>query len=434
MDVSRWLVACAPDVRDGLVDAIEKTLGDGVRAELDYFDSADGLRQRLKNEKDACVAVGALGTSDISDINLAAALVHDGNVRRVMVVREHVSGSFMSRARIAGVNLVAEVRPEGTFLYPVAGDVDECGNSECHEEEAEPAVGVVSPSVPVPPSRKQRTLEEGRAPVIVVASGRGGVGKTTFVALAGLQAQAWGMRVALVDFDLAQGNLRAQLGAGRNGVFTLDGEGLPDADRFVDEARNAEQGLSVLGPCERPEDTERLAPLAGELLDRLSREVDLVLVDTSNTVTDAVADAMQAADRLILVSDDMPGGLASLARVSGLAVRLGVARARIVRVVNRCDERQPPDLSVGRAEVGLEMARVYQVLEGGEDVSDLAAEGALREVPKECREFAASIATCLARLLGELGRLPDVGEAQEALEGTRRRRLLPFFRRQREAS
>lgn len=434
MSIKRWLVACAPDARGGLEDAIAKVTGENGQAELDFFDSAEDLRCHIKCEPDAFAAVGMLGPDDISDVNLAAALVNDGGVRQVMLVREHVSGSLMSRARQAGVNLVAEIRAEGTFLYPLQGAVDKNGNMPAFGEEAGSAATESMPPAPVPNIHGQRTLEAGKAPVVVVASGRGGVGKTTLVALAGLQAQAWGLRVALVDLDLAQGNLRAQLGEGRQGVLCLGGGQLPDVDELVAGTQGGEHGIRVFGPCERPEDADVVSPLVTRLLERLADEVDLVLVDTSNTVTDAVADAMQMADRLLLVSDDMPGGLASLARVSGLAVRLGVARARIVRVINRCDERQPPDLSLGRAEVGLEMARVHQLLEGGEDVADLAAEGAISEVPKECRDLASSVATCLARLLGELGRLPDNPEAQAALEGARRRRRLPFFRQRREAS
>ena len=433
MGTKRWLAACTPDAREGLTDAVSKALGTDDRLELDFFDSAESLRQQVRQEAGVPVAVGSLGPGDVSDVNLAAALVHDGGARQVMLVRNRVSGSFMSRARQAGVNLVAEVRAEGTFLYPLDG-LHGCGGNLSNSEEDGSAVDKQAPPTPVPLVRKQHTLEEGKAPVIVVASGRGGVGKTTLVALAGLQAHAWGMRVAFVDFDLAQGNLRAVLGEGRQGVLAADGAQLPDVEKLIAEAQCGEQGVLVLGPCERPEDADAVAPLAAGLLERLRSEVDLVLVDTSNTVTDAVADAMQAADRLLLVSDDVPGGLASLARLSGLAVRLGVARARIVRVINRCDEREPPDLSLGRAEVGLEMARVHQVLEGGEDVADLAAEGAIAEALKECRELSSSVATCLARLLGELGRLPDNADAQAALEGKRHRRFLPFFRRQREAS
>ena len=433
MGTTRWLAACAPEVREGLADAVSRASGESGQLELDFFDSAESLREQARQEPGVRVAVGTLGSDDVSDVNLAAALIHDGYVRQVMLVRERVSGSFMSRARQAGVYLVAEVRAEGTFLYPLMGSSDVGGGLSIREE-AGPAVSVAELPTPVPSQRKQHTLEEGRAPVVVVASGRGGVGKTTLVALAGLQARAWGMRVALVDLDLAQGNLRALIGEGRQGVLSVDGTQPPDVGTLIAEAQRGEQGMLVVGPCERPEDADVAAPIVRELLDRLTAEVDLVLVDTSNTVTDAVADAMQAADRLLLVSDDLPGGLASLARVSGLAVRLGVARARIVRIANRYDDREPTDLSLGRAEVGLEMARVHQVYEGGEDVAELAAEGALADVPKECRELGSSVATCLARLLGELGRLPDNPAAQKALEGKRERRLLPFFRRQREAS
>lgn len=457
MSIRRWLVACVDEMCESLREAVSQTCGKGEQIELDFFDSAVDLRRQLLREHDAYVAIGPLDDGDISDVNLAAAVVRDGGARCVMLVRRHVSGSFMSRARQAGASLVAEARHEGVFLYPIA-EVHVGGDpNDSYEEDRlmaqrslssavvptvsdEPIATNASAITDVPEVERteilptRRSLEEGRAPVVVVASGRGGVGKSTLVGLMGLVAKNWGMRVALVDLDLAQGNLRALLGAGRQGVIHVEGKRPSAVDELVEDAQSADQRMLLFGPCERPEDTDIASSLVRPLLDRIAQEVDVIIVDTSNTVTDAVADAMQMADRLVLLSDDMPGGLASLVRLSGLAVRLGVARARIVRVINHCDPRQPPNLQEGRAEIGLEMARIHQVMEGGIDVAELGAEGALADVMDECRELTASVATCLARLLGELGRLPDVPSAHEALEGTPKRRLLPFLHRQKEAS
>lgn len=438
MGVKRWLVACSRDARGELADAIAAYSGKNDQLSLEFFDSASELRRALQKALGASVAIGPLRSNDISDVNLAAALVRDGRAGTVMLARRRVSGSLMSRARQAGVSLVAEIRDEGTFLYSIASSTDMGGDPMSSVEKAGPASMASEPSAPVPAARKQRTLEEGRAPIVVVASGRGGVGKSTAAGLLALQAKDWGMRVALVDLDLAQGNIRSFLGEGRQGLLTAETAKRGEVEGLISEAlaqaQGPERGMLVVGPCEKPEDADVVAPIVGPLLDALSGEVDLVVVDTSNTVTDAMAEAMQAADRLLLVSDDMPGGLAPVARLSGLAVRLGVARARIVRVINRCDPRQPPDLNAGRAEVGLEMARVHQLMEGGIDVCELEAEGLLAEVPKACRELGASVATCLARLLGELGRLPDAPGAQEALEGGRKHKFLPFLRGKREAS
>ena len=438
MGIRRWLVACTRNLRGELADAIAAYCGKNDQLSLEFFDSASELRRGLAKLPGSSVAVGPLGPNDISDVNLAAALVRDGRAASVMLVRKRVSGSLMSRARQAGVSLVAEIRDEGTFLYSIPSTADMGGDCMSDVEKAGSASLPSEPSTPVPATRKQRTLEEGKAPIVVVASGRGGVGKSTVAGLLALQAKAWGMRVALVDLDLAQGNLRSYLGEGRQGLLTAEAAKRGDVTALVfdalAQAQAAEHGMAILGPCEKPEDADVVAPIVGSLLDTLSGEVDLVVVDSSNTVTDAMAEAMQAADRLLLVSDDMPGGLAPVARLSGLAVRLGVARARIVRVINRCDPRQPPDLNAGRAEVGLEMARVHQLMEGGIDVCELEAEGQLAEAPKACRDLGASAATCLARLLGELGRLPDAPAAQEALEGGRKHRFLPFLKSKREAS
>ena len=160
----------------------------------------------------------------------------------------------------------------------------------------------------------------------------------------------------------------------------------------------------------------------------------MLLVDTSATFTDAVAQAAQAADRLLLVSDGRPGSLSALARSSGLAVRLGVARTRIARVENRASPRARASLTAGRAEVGLEAARVYRVLEGGAEVAELLAAGQATELVGSGIAFAESVATVLAQLLAELGRLPSCNEAERAAQGPATRRWPAIFGHAREAS
>ena len=168
-------------------------------------------------------------------------------------------------------------------------------------------------------------------------------------------------------------------------------------------------------------------------MERVSREFELVVIDTSTTFTDAVAQAAQRADRLVIVTDAREGSLSSAARTSGLAVRLGVARTRIARIENRANPRSRPDLSAGRVEVGLETARVYRVFEGGRGVSELLAEGHAEELCETGYEFGDSLASVLAKLLAELGRLPDCEEAKCAYERTDEGRRLSLFSLRREA-
>jgi pilus assembly protein CpaE len=272
--------------------------------------------------------------------------------------------------------------------------------------------------------------------MLAFVSGRGGVGKTAIVATSALVAASWGMRVAVVDLDLAFGNLFGVLGmSGPADLSPLSGAapGAAQAEAIVRCGRKVCERVALWGPCEHAELAETVQPHAATLLSVLSSRYDLVLVDTSTTWGDAIAQAVQTCDRLVIVGDQRAGAVSSLARAGNLAVRLGVARTRIMRLMNRCDPRHRDEGFLARADVGLECARNLRVVDGGDEVAELLSAGLAQELSVlEC-DFTDSLSTALAQMLSELGCLPDDPRAARALEG-RRRLSRGLFGRGREAS
>ena len=130
-----------------------------------------------------------------------------------------------------------------------------------------------------------------------------------------------------------------------------------------------------------------------------------------------MAGAAQQADRLVIVSDERPGAIPALSRCGSLAVRLGVARTRIVRLMNACDPRRRDESFVARAAVGLECAREVRVLDGGLDLVELLGAGGMAELVASENPAALGAAHGLAALLKELGHLPDAEGARHALAG-----------------
>lgn len=390
-DACEWVGYC---IDEGIGD-LQRAAGTlGALDELSMAHDADELRRMVRDSE-----VGPLGvivgmTSDgVSDVNLAAAIAKDGRARVVALVRRDASGSLRSRARNAGIDLVID--PTG---------------EECRE------AGSPSALPSSPPSADPRSLLgplESRAPVIALCSGRGGAGKTTIVAGMACAAARWGMRVAAVDLDLSCGNLHSCFGV-RPVVdpTSLVGEWGSEGRALF----SASPGVSVTAPCGRPEMSELVMPQAASLVARAAEGAGLVLVDTSTTFTDAVAQAAQMCDRLVLVSDGAPGSMAALARMGGLAVRLGVARTRISRLENRASPHAKTDFSLLRAEVGLEAARVFRVFDGGAEVSELIAAGQVASLMGLTGPFSRSVSAVTAQLLLELGRLPDDEEARRLSE------------------
>ena len=411
----RWLALASDAERDELVRAIRSLDADADPA---FAHDAFDLRTRLlaDGSADTAAAVGFLG-GGVSDINLAAALVADGCAETVALVRREVSGSCRSRAARAGIPHVVE-----------AGGQKDNGDFQAAAH-ARPTAGGDTPAglVLARPILHARHLSESRAPVFVLCSGRGGVGKTTLSALMAAHASSWGMRVAAIDLDLACGNLAAAFGVGRMPDLGMLAEtGTSGDEELMAASVEVAERIRLWGPCARPEHADRAGALAAPIISLAAATSDIVIVDGATTPNDALAQAAQLADRLCIVSDGCPGELASVSRMGGLAVRLGVARTRIVRIENHADEREEQNFSFARAEVGLENARAFRVFEGGEDVVEMMAAGqvlALSELDLACVE---SAAFCIASELAELGRLPDNPAAKRASEPKRRRRWWPF--------
>lgn len=446
-----WLVVAEPS-RASALGAAVAGMGDSVTSEGNPWRARELLAGGLVGSG----VVVAEGVAGPDAVNVAAALVADGNAAEVVLAVGHASGSLRSRAKRAGISRVVEFgelaarggvagakgglgasslapAAEGPRRHAGASVATDCtdanGVADVAASLGERDVGCQRKCAGADPGIRHR---EG-VPVLCLVSGRGGVGKTSVCALWGHLASGWGLRVAALDLDLAFGNLHAVCGADRPGDLSLlAGEGGCAAGAIDSLGVAASERLTVWGPCASPERAELVQPLAERIACHLTQAHDLVLIDTTTNWGDAVAAAAQMADRLVVVSDGRPGGMPALARCGSLAVRLGVARTRIVRLVNGCDARGRDEARLMRAAQGFEFAREIRVLDGGGEATELLASGHAPELAASGDGFAESLATGLAQLLKELGKLPDNEGALKALEGKRRQR--GFLGRRREVT
>ena len=410
--------------------------------------SPEELRERFSEEEPGTVGaiVGHTGEG-VSAMNLAAAIAHDGVASEVVLVARGASGSLRSRARRAGVSQV--------FDATVAPSLEQSSHEEREDEPEEvesssertsgrlaelPQVEMIDEieeplELPMEAPHASTQLRPGSAaPILTVASGRGGVGKTTLVALMASAAARWGMNVAVVDLDLSCGNLYTCFGVTKGpDIVRIAPQGTPTPESMGRASVRCNDHIHLWGPCERPEEAELAMPHVATLLSYLSTRYDLVVADTSTTFTDGIAQAVQACDRLLVVHDERAGAVASAARVSSLAVRLGVARTRIVRVVNLGDPRVKPNAFEGRAEVGLETARMHRVIDGGIEAEDLLAAGKVDELASIDSDLMVCVSSLLAQTLAELGRLPDNEAARKASEVRGTKRRFALFGKHREA-
>lgn len=434
----RYYVCASATQRAGIMSALRARHPEAV---LLPVDDAWVLRKTLLAEMPGTSsAVIGSQCGGIEPINLASALVADGHAREVNLVAHHATGSLRSRARRSGIDNVLEEdeivstarverrrQAEGSVAEAPTRVVDSGDPLDLDEVEG---------MTPPPPARAARPapLPSHSSPILCFASGRGGVGKTAALATAAHILADWGLRVCVVDLDLSFGNAFSFFGLDGPADLSVLGDGRPcTAEACARCGRKVRDGLSLWGPCSRPELAETVAPITGELLAHVSDTCDVVLVDTSPDWGDETAAAAQMCDRLILVADERAGAVGSLARAGSLAVRLGVARTRIVRLMNRCDRRRRDEGFLARADMGLETAKSFRILDGGEEVAEILSSGHADELAHLEGDFTQSVAAFIAQMMSELGKLPSHADAAKALQGGKRKSW-SFLSFRREAS
>ena len=238
-----------------------------------------------------------------------------------------------------------------------------------------------APPPPMPPA--DAAAPQHRAPVICAISGSGGCGKSTIVATMAHTSSLLGLRAAVLDLDLMFGNLYDLLGV--------------DAPR--DMAALIEP--SAAGALTEPDivaTSMRVAP--GDVL---RRESDVVFIDTSVFWGDAVAAAVAASDRCLVVGDAAVSSATSASRVIELASRVGVPRTRMSAVFNRFGARGADEDVAMRFEIACALSSKIRIADGGQDLAALMAFGRADEAVGQTSAFATSVREATREMLVELG-------------------------------
>jgi flagellar biosynthesis protein FlhG len=170
--------------------------------------------------------------------------------------------------------------------------------------------------------------------VLVVASGKGGVGKTNLALNLGIQLSRLGTRTILLDADFGHANADILL----NIAPQTDVLGLLDPDRSLDDLLcEGPEGLGVICGISGLRHERRICesdPMlyVGTIL-RLKRSCDVLVVDCGAGITGTAASFALACDRLILVTTPEPTAVADSYATLKLLFQRGFC-ARVGVVVN----------------------------------------------------------------------------------------------------
>jgi septum site-determining protein MinD len=155
--------------------------------------------------------------------------------------------------------------------------------------------------------------------VVVVTSGKGGVGKTTSTAALGAALAQTGKNVVLIDFDVGLRNLDLVLGAERRVVFDLINVTQGTAKLSQALIRDKRINSLFLLPASQTRDKDALTEEGVQgVIEVLREKFDYVLCDSPAGIERGAQLAMRFADEAVIVTNPEVSSVRDSDRIIGL--------------------------------------------------------------------------------------------------------------------
>lgn len=170
--------------------------------------------------------------------------------------------------------------------------------------------------------------------VIVITSGKGGVGKTTTVANIGTGLAMLGKKVVVVDTDIGLRNLDVVLGLENRIVYNL--VDVIEGNCRMKQAliRDKKYHTLYLLPSAQTRDKNAVNPeQMKKLTDELREDFDYILLDCPAGIEQGFLNAVAGADRALLVTTPEVSAIRDADRIIGLLESDGMKDIRLV--INR---------------------------------------------------------------------------------------------------
>jgi len=155
--------------------------------------------------------------------------------------------------------------------------------------------------------------------VMVVTSGKGGVGKTTSSAALGAALAQAGQNVVVVDFDVGLRNLDLVMGAERRVVFDL--VNVVQGDAKLPQALIRDKRLETLSllPASQTRDKDALTEDGvGRVIDELRERFDWIICDSPAGIEKGATLAMRFADVAVVVTNPEVSSVRDSDRIIGM--------------------------------------------------------------------------------------------------------------------
>jgi len=155
--------------------------------------------------------------------------------------------------------------------------------------------------------------------VVVVTSGKGGVGKTTSSASLGAALAQEGHKVVVVDFDVGLRNLDLVMGAERRVVFDL--VNVVQGDAKLPQALIRDKRIETLSllPASQTRDKDALTEAGvGRVIDELRESFDWIICDSPAGIEKGATLAMRFADLAVVVTNPEVSSVRDSDRIIGM--------------------------------------------------------------------------------------------------------------------
>ena len=197
----------------------------------------------------------------------------------------------------------------------------------------------------------QISQEQKSSEVIVVTSGKGGVGKTTTSANVGTGLAKLGKKVCLIDTDIGLRNLDVVMGLENRIVYNL--VDVVEGNCRVKQAliRDKRHPGLYLMPSAQTRDKSAVTPgQMVKVIEHLKEQFDYIILDCPAGIEQGFQNAIAGADRALVVTTPEVSAIRDADRIIGLLgvwnvedVRLIVNRVR-VGMVKRGDMMSPQEV------------------------------------------------------------------------------------------
>lgn len=199
--------------------------------------------------------------------------------------------------------------------------------------------------------------------IIVVTSGKGGVGKTTATASLGAALAIKGKRVLVVDADIGLRNLDVILGLENRIVFNLVdvAKNICKSNQAIIKSKKS-NNLFLL-PASQTDDKDVVdEEEVKAVLDGLRREFNFILVDSPAGIEQGFKNACSGADSALIVTTPEIPAIRDADRVIGLLSAKGIEPRLIINRIDYDMVRRGDMLSVADVQdiLGIELIGVIE--------------------------------------------------------------------------